>query len=229
MRHHALVVVRDRPPWKKFKLSCYSEESCYPEEHYFATLATVTDSGCFPIHFAGHGRAFTVHRLGDGLKGKHYNEKTGLGRALVKHHKEMIQPSKEKGRFYRSLHNKVLESFTDVNDIDSIIQQSEESEFLSVANDPPSLPMSLSPWSPEMTEEEIDVNERRAFLIWRQSLARLEENGKLVLTPFENNLDIWRQLWRVVELSDLLVMVVDARNPLFYRCPDREAYSQEID
>ncbi|KAK4758193.1 hypothetical protein SAY87_019494 [Trapa incisa] len=273
MRHHALVVVRDRPPWKKFKLSCYSEESCYPEEHYFPTLATVTDSGCFPIHFAGYGRAFIVHRLGDGLKGKHYNEKTGLGRALVKHHKEMIQPSKEKGRFYRSLHNKVLESFTDVNDIDSIIQQSEESEFLSVANDPPSLPMSLdissstmsieermelqkreealhaakyqspkevgvycsnlnltlSPWSPEMTEEEIDVNERRAFLIWRQSLARLEENGKLVLTPFENNLDIWRQLWRVVELSDLLVMVVDARNPLFYRCPDREAYSQEID
>jgi hypothetical protein len=35
-------------------------------------------------------------------------------------------------------------------------------------------------------------------------LCRLEENDKLVLTPFEKNIDIWRQLWRVVERSDLV-------------------------
>lgn len=33
---------------------------------------------------------------------------------------------------------------------------------------------------------------------------RLEENEKLLLTPFEKNLDIWRQLWRVLERSDLV-------------------------
>jgi len=32
----------------------------------------------------------------------------------------------------------------------------------------------------------------------------LEENDKLVLTPFEKNIDIWRQLWRVLERSDLV-------------------------
>lgn len=37
---------------------------------------------------------------------------------------------------------------------------------------------------------------------------RLEENEKLVLTPFEKNLDIWRQLWRVLERSDLVKHVV---------------------
>ncbi|XP_013603383.1 PREDICTED: GTPase LSG1-1 [Brassica oleracea var. oleracea] len=58
---------------------------------------------------------------------------------------------------------------------------------------------------------------------------RLEENEKLVLTPFEKNLDICRQLWRVLERSDLIVMVVDARDTLFYRCPDLEAYAREID
>lgn len=60
------------------------------------------------------------------------------------------------------------------------------------------------PWTPEMSVEELDDNERQAFLVWRRSLARLEENDKLVLTPFEKNLDIWRQLWRVVERSDLV-------------------------
>ncbi|XP_062204190.1 GTPase LSG1-2-like [Phragmites australis] len=85
------------------------------------------------------------------------------------------------------------------------------------------------PWNTQMTVEELDANERRAFLVWRRNLARLEENDKLVLTPFEKNIDIWRQLWRVLERSDLVVMVVDARDPLFYRCLDLELYAKEID
>ncbi|KAK3140265.1 hypothetical protein QOZ80_5AG0398350 [Eleusine coracana subsp. coracana] len=85
------------------------------------------------------------------------------------------------------------------------------------------------PWSTQMSVEELDANERRAFLVWRRNLASLEENDKLVLTPFEKNIDIWRQLWRVLERSDLLVMVVDARDPLFYRCPDLEVYARELD
>lgn len=84
-------------------------------------------------------------------------------------------------------------------------------------------------WHNGMTHEELDISERQSFLNWRRELARLEANEKLVITPFEKNLDIWRQLWRVIERSDLVVMVVDARNPLFYRCPDLEAYIKEID
>ncbi|KAK4482755.1 hypothetical protein RD792_009923 [Penstemon davidsonii] len=90
-------------------------------------------------------------------------------------------------------------------------------------------PFPRPPWNAKMSVEELDSNENESFLEWRRSLARLEENENLVLTPFEKNLDIWRQLWRVLERSDLLVMVVDARDPLFYRCPDLEAYAREID
>ncbi|KAF2290124.1 hypothetical protein GH714_002806 [Hevea brasiliensis] len=192
------------------------------------------------------------------------NEKTGLGRALVKHHNQMIQQSKEKGRFYKALHKKVLESVTEVSDIDAVIEQAEEADRLfSLQHPTPNLLIDLDssssssdmtpeqrrelqkkeealhasslriprrpPWNAGMSVEELDANERRAFLIWRRSLASLEENEKLVLTPFEKNLDIWRQLWRVVERSDLLVMVVDARDPLFYRCPDLEVYAREVD
>ncbi|XP_043689157.1 GTPase LSG1-1-like [Telopea speciosissima] len=189
------------------------------------------------------------------------NEKTGLGRALVRHHNQMIQQTKEKGRFYRNQEKRVLESVTEVNDIDAVIEQAEEAERLfSVENPVPNLLINLDaapgmtpeerrkqqkieealyasnlqvprrpPWNAGMSVEELDTNERQSFLIWRRNLARLEENEKLVLTPFEKNLDIWRQLWRVLERSDLLVMVVDARDPLFYRCPDLEAYACEID
>ena len=85
------------------------------------------------------------------------------------------------------------------------------------------------PWTRETPPEVLDQNERRAFLEWRRALASVEEDERLTLTPFEKNLEIWRQLWRVCERSDIVVQVVDARDPLFYRCPDLEAFVKELD
>ena len=48
------------------------------------------------------------------------------------------------------------------------------------------------------------------------------------VTPFEKNLQVWRQLWRVLERSDLVCQVVDARDPLRYRCADLESYVEEL-
>jgi large subunit GTPase 1 len=49
------------------------------------------------------------------------------------------------------------------------------------------------------------------------------------LTPFERNIEVWRQLWRVLERSHLVVQIVDARNPLRFRCEDLERYIREIE
>ena len=49
------------------------------------------------------------------------------------------------------------------------------------------------------------------------------------MTPFERNLEMWRQMWRVIERSDLIVQIVDARNPLLFRCKDLETYVKEVD
>ncbi len=35
----------------------------------------------------------------------------------------------------------------------------------------------------------------------------MEGDENLVLTPFEKNLEVWRQLWRVLERSDVIVQV----------------------
>lgn len=45
-----------------------------------------------------------------------------------------------------------------------------------------------------------------AMLLCRH-LAELEEDEGLLLTPFERNLEVWRQLWRVLERSDIVVQV----------------------
>ncbi|XP_074570718.1 GTPase LSG1-2-like [Curcuma longa] len=188
----------------------------------------------------------------------------GLGRALIKHHNQMVRDSKEKGRALHLQQRRVLESVTDVGDIEAVLEKAAEADRV-YSFDNPSANVLINidsstdmdemteeesgklrkqeealyasslriprrpPWNAQMSVEELDANETKAFLEWRRNLARLEENEKLLLTPFEKNLDIWRQLWRVLERSDLIVMVVDARDPLFYRCPDLEQYARELD
>ncbi|XP_050978063.1 large subunit GTPase 1 homolog [Labeo rohita] len=83
-------------------------------------------------------------------------------------------------------------------------------------------------WDESTSSEVLQQNERDSFLTWRRELALLEEEQKLILTPFERNLDFWRQLWRVIERSDVVVQIVDARNPLLFRCPDLEKYVKEV-
>ncbi|XP_042525063.1 large subunit GTPase 1 homolog [Dipodomys spectabilis] len=84
-------------------------------------------------------------------------------------------------------------------------------------------------WDKKTSPEELKQAEKDNFLKWRRQLVRLEEEQKLMLTPFERNLDFWRQLWRVIERSDIVVQIVDARNPLLFRCEDLECYVKEID
>ncbi|GAO17287.1 uncharacterized protein UV8b_03803 [Ustilaginoidea virens] len=83
-------------------------------------------------------------------------------------------------------------------------------------------------WDSTTTPQELDRAERDAFLNWRRGLAELEENNDLLMTPFERNLEVWRQLWRVIERSDLVVQIVDARNPLLFRSADLESYVKDI-
>lgn len=79
-------------------------------------------------------------------------------------------------------------------------------------------------WDHTMTAQEVQDTEKKAFVDWRRTLSRIEDECDVVMTPYEKNLEVWRQLWRVVERSDIVLELVDARNPLVYRCPDFEKY-----
>jgi large subunit GTPase 1 len=84
-------------------------------------------------------------------------------------------------------------------------------------------------WDASTTREELDRLEREGFLEWRKGLAELQETQDLLMTPFERNLEVWRQLWRVIERSDVVVQIVDARNPLMFRSEDLEDYVKDVD
>lgn len=84
-------------------------------------------------------------------------------------------------------------------------------------------------WKEGIPAKEFERMEREAFLNWRRNLAEEEEkNIELAISPYEKNIEIWRQLWLVVEKSQVLIQIVDGRNPLFFRSLDLESYVKEV-
>merc|ERR1719210_1441946 len=90
------------------------------------------------------------------------------------------------------------------------------------------LPIPRRPEWTGLSAEELREAENKSFLDWRRDLAVLQEETDCVVTPYEKNLEFWRQLWRVIERSDLIVQIVDCRHPLMFRSPDLEKYVKEV-
>ena len=74
-------------------------------------------------------------------------------------------------------------------------------------------------WDYELKRGKLHARERKAFVQWlrRAKEAMIEAGG--YAPAFEQNIEVWRQLWRVLERSDVAVVVVDARNPMLHLPP----------
>lgn len=67
-------------------------------------------------------------------------------------------------------------------------------------------------WKYGMSKEVLEINEKNYF---RSYLEKIFESYKLEnLSYFEMNLETWRQLWRVTEISDIILYIVDVRYPV---------------
>lgn len=84
-------------------------------------------------------------------------------------------------------------------------------------------------YSKGIKPKEFEALENNAFLEWRRSLSEVEtKNEQFAISPYEKNINVWRQLWITIEKCQLLIQIVDARNPLFFRSEDLENYIKEI-
>ncbi|KAJ8598104.1 hypothetical protein CTAYLR_005590 [Chrysophaeum taylorii] len=92
-------------------------------------------------------------------------------------------------------------------------------------------------WDEKTSAEELASREDAAFLTWRRGVAEIEEAERsrraglasTVATPFERNLEVWRQLWRTLERSDCVFVVVDARWPEFFVPPSLVEYARTLE
>jgi ribosome biogenesis GTPase A len=72
-------------------------------------------------------------------------------------------------------------------------------------------------WNYKMSKETVERNEQQAFHRWLDRILRCYSSEQV--SYFETNLEVWRQLWRTLEISDVLLLIVDIRNPLVHFPP----------
>ncbi|KAF9286627.1 Guanine nucleotide-binding-like protein 1 [Mortierella antarctica] len=77
-------------------------------------------------------------------------------------------------------------------------------------------------WDYSMSREELERNEHRMFEAWMDSIYNKYPTEEL--SYFEHNLEVWRQLWRVLEISDIIMIIVDIRHPVIHFPPSLYHY-----
>ena len=72
-------------------------------------------------------------------------------------------------------------------------------------------------WTYDMTKEQVEGQEAEMFEKYLDGIyARFPIRR---LNYFEHNLEVWRQLWRVCEVSDVCLILADIRHPTFHFPP----------
>ncbi|KAF9225464.1 P-loop containing nucleoside triphosphate hydrolase protein [Gyrodon lividus] len=98
-------------------------------------------------------------------------------------------------------------------------------------------------WKYKMTKEEVDANEQGHFRKWLSQQDTIVDRWQTSLvadhgnaddsetremphppTHFERNLEVWRQLWRVTEISQILLVLLDSRCPPLHLPPSLATY-----
>ncbi|KAJ2794914.1 hypothetical protein H4R20_006064 [Coemansia guatemalensis] len=80
-------------------------------------------------------------------------------------------------------------------------------------------------WKYGEPKEQIEERESAYFAEWLDRIQQHKDNDTVSL--YEKNLEVWRQLWRVVEISDILLLVVDIRHPVLHFPPSLYRYITE--
>ncbi|OCT67929.1 guanine nucleotide-binding protein-like 1 [Xenopus laevis] len=83
-------------------------------------------------------------------------------------------------------------------------------------------------WTYEMSKEAVQSREERAFKEYLQKI--YENHDPQELSYFDHNLETWRQLWRVLEMSDIILLITDIRHPVLHFSPALYDYvTQELE
>ncbi|KAF9966314.1 Guanine nucleotide-binding-like protein 1 [Mortierella alpina] len=77
-------------------------------------------------------------------------------------------------------------------------------------------------WDYSMSRQELERNETKMFEEWMDSV--YNQYPAEELSYFEHNLEVWRQLWRVLEISDIIMIIVDIRHPVIHFPPSLYQY-----
>eukprot|EP00490_Sorites_sp_Unknown_P019114 CAMPEP_0114680138 /NCGR_PEP_ID=MMETSP0191-20121206/53744_1 /TAXON_ID=126664 /ORGANISM="Sorites sp." /LENGTH=182 /DNA_ID=CAMNT_0001956453 /DNA_START=13 /DNA_END=558 /DNA_ORIENTATION=+ len=133
----------------------------------------------------------------DGFKAMKNDKKELISVTEVSNLQEYMDTVIEQNRINEEMNEIKLIDGTNTNDVinDEKLEH-QKLDDITELYDYENLPIPKRPkWDKNTKKDELQINERNSFLKWRRNLAYTAQKSNLVMTPFEKNIDIWRQLW----------------------------------
>jgi ribosome biogenesis GTPase A len=81
-------------------------------------------------------------------------------------------------------------------------------------------------WNYEWSKDKLEAKEEKYFQEYLDHI--FSQYPKERLNYFERNLNVWRQLWRVCETSDIFCILADVRHPIFHFPPSLYRYIHDM-
>lgn len=73
------------------------------------------------------------------------------------------------------------------------------------------------PWNYSLSKAQLEAREHKYFQDYTNAI--FDKFSQEELSYFELNLETWRQLWRVLEMADILLLILDIRYPVLHMSP----------
>jgi len=108
------------------------------------------------------------------------------------------------------------------SNIEVDLRRNRADEFIDVANRTPAVAFATvdlgfpkrPDWDRSTSPELLAEREQSEFNSWLQGI--LDNYSLDKISPFERNIEVWRQLWRALEKGDVVLLAADIRNPLLH-------------
>ncbi|KAG0236074.1 Guanine nucleotide-binding-like protein 1 [Actinomortierella wolfii] len=156
------------------------------------------------------------------LRGTSSKENAGRRRAFGRETSNLPEGQRLRSVFIRRSHAEIersrLESMKPLHMVPESELEVSFEEFFPQVIDLPKRPK----WDYSMTREQVERNEREMFEAWIDNI--YDSYPVEELSYFEHNLEVWRQLWRVLEISDIIMIIVDIRHPVIHFPPSLYNY-----
>lgn len=137
----------------------------------------------------------------------------------------MSRPNRYALQFFKETNEEIKEkkeqAYQSLNEVGEEDLEIDGTQFFDDLLDFPQRP----PWNFDLSKDQLEAQENRYFTTY---LKNVEDNFDMKeLSYFELNLETWRQLWRVLEMSDVVLFIVDIRYPVAMFPPSLYKYVTE--
>jgi len=182
------------------------------QRHHAPTMADALNTICVDMRTSAATPEFIIEEIGVGARG------LGSKKALTKSGMKTALGGESYINVEHRIHAAAVPLGCPLDDICEVVEELSIEGFDLSKAARYFMPRRTA-WNYELSSGRLHFREAQAYQMWLADVRQTIADRGGYPPAFEQNLQVWRQLWRVLERCDVAVVVLDSRHPLLHLPP----------